>query len=82
MESGSSRMFTADKVVRIFDEADEFEESDNEFMSCGDFTDLNDAETLFPSKLLVPSSMPFLTFTTKNRYPASRESLLIQTQIA
>ena len=76
MESGSSRTFTADKVVIIFDEADKFEKSDDEFTPCGNFTDLNDAKTLFPSKLLAPSSMPFLTFTTENRYPASRDSLL------
>ena len=76
MESGSSRTFTADEVVRIFDEADKFEKSDDKFTLCGDFTDLNDVETLFPSKLLAPSSMPFLTFTTENRYPASRDSLL------
>jgi len=76
MESSFSGTFTADEVIRICDEAGKFEESDDEFMPCGNFTDLNGAKELFPSELLAPLSMPFLTFTVQNRYPASRDSLL------
>jgi len=51
-------------------------ESDDKLMPCSNFTDLNGAKELFSSKLLSLLSMPFLTFTVENRYPASRDSLL------
>ena len=76
MESSSSRTYTASEVISICNEDDEFEESDDEFMPCGDFKDVNGSETLFPSELLAPSSMPFLKFTHENRQPAVRDSLL------
>lgn len=73
---GSSRTFTASEVAAFCDEDDEFEESDDDFTPCGDFTDVTGSETLFPSELLAPSSMPFLTFTHENRQPVCRDSLL------
>lgn len=76
MESGPSRTYTASEVVRLCDEEEEFEESDDEYVPCGDFKDVSGAETLFPSELLSPSSMPFLTFTVENKYPVARDSLL------
>ena len=73
---GSSRNFTASEVIEMCGVDDEFEESDDDFTPCGDFTDVDNSETLFPSELLAPSSMPFLTFTQENRQPACRDSLL------
>ena len=76
MESNSSRTYTANEVIAICNEDNEFEESDNEFSPWGDFTDANGSEMLYPSELLAPSCVPFLTFTHENRQPAVRNSVL------
>jgi len=49
----------ANDVARLVNKEDDFDESDNKFLLCGDFNVARGAEVIFPSKFLAPSSVPF-----------------------
>ena len=66
----------ANDVARLVSEEDDFDESDENFLPCGDFINARGAEIVFPSEFLAPSSMPFLKTTVENLQPVLRDSIL------